>query len=84
MKLRYWCRLAMVAASGGIVFQATTSCSDQAMNAFITGMTPVLTSALSNMFTPTCASGTAASNPVPVSSNTIFTSVSDDIQQIQP
>ncbi len=81
MKLRYFYKFAMIAACGGVVFTTTTSCSDQAMNAFITSMTPVLTAALTQALTPTCADGTTTTDSVPVSSNNIFSSVSDDIQQ---
>ncbi len=51
MKLRRLYRLVMLAVTGGMVFQTTTSCSDEAVNAFTTTVTEALGTLISSGIT---------------------------------
>ncbi len=59
MRRSFWYRFVVLAAAGGTLFQATTSCADQLLSTVVTSLAPVLTSALTDAITNALLGGTA-------------------------
>ena len=87
MRRNHWIRVATLLLTGGTVFQATTSCSNEGLDALTNSLLPALSTALitaisgSTQCDADASASTGSGSITP--SNGVFSAVNDAIQGVR-